>query len=113
MYQAIKEIIDHTLGVSSVLEKPRDKSLGHFALPTFSFAKILRKAPQAIAQEFAQKLENLPQIASISVVNGYVNFTLSNAFLAQCAWEFLHAKKESQDKESILLEYVSANPTGP
>lgn len=117
MYQAIKEIIDSTLGVSSILEKPRDKSLGHFALPTFSFAKTLRKAPQMIAQEFAQKLENLPQIASVSVVNGYVNFTLSNAFLAQCAWEFLQGKMESKHtkspKEHILLEYVSANPTGP
>ena len=96
MYQAIKEIIDSALGVSSILEKPRDKSLGHFALPTFSFAKTLRKAPQMIAQEFAQKLENLPQIASVSVVNGYVNFTLSNAFLAQCAWEFLQGKMESK-----------------
>ena len=123
MYHAIKEIIDSTLGVSSVLEKPRDKSFGHFALPTFSFAKTLKKAPQIIAQEFAQKLESLPQIASVSVVNGYVNFSLSNAFLGQCAWEFLQddfkesnkleSKKAESRNEKILLEYVSANPTGP
>lgn len=117
MYYAIKEIIDNTLGVSSVLEKPRDKSFGHFALPTFSFAKELRKAPQIIAQEFAQKIEILPQITNINVVNGYVNFSVSNAFLGQCAWKFLQDeidfKKGESKKERILLEYVSANPTGP
>ncbi|WP_299549579.1 arginine--tRNA ligase [uncultured Helicobacter sp.] len=117
MYHTIKEIVDGALGVSSVLEKPRDKSFGHFALPTFSFAKELRKSPQIIAQEFAKKLESLSQIASVSVVNGYVNFSLSNVFLGRCAWEFLQddfqSKKLESKNEKILLEYVSANPTGP
>lgn len=121
MTQNIKQIIEEALGISSILEKPRDKRFGHFALPTFSFAKTLRQSPQAIAQEFAQKLESLPQIASVNVLNGYVNFSLSDMFLAQCAWKFLQqdsasqaSNVESQDvQERILLEYVSANPTGP
>ncbi|MBX7491198.1 arginine--tRNA ligase [Helicobacter turcicus] len=117
MYYTIKEIINSAIGVSSILETPRDKSFGHFALPTFSFAKELHKAPQILAQEFAQKLESLPQITSVNVVNGYVNFSLSSAFLGQCAWEFLQDKTKSKNmesqKERILLEYVSANPTGP
>lgn len=121
MTQNIKQIVEEVLGVSSILEKPRDKRFGHFALPTFSFAKTLRQSPQAIAQEFAQKLESLPQIASVNVVNGYVNFSLSDMFLAQCAWKFLQQDSTSQAsnvesqnaQEHILLEYVSANPTGP
>ncbi|MDY2585405.1 arginine--tRNA ligase [Helicobacter sp.] len=118
MYHAIKEVVHSTLGVSIILEKPRNKGLGHFALPTFSFAKELRKSPQIIAQEFAKKLESLPQIASVNAINGYVNFSLSNAFLGQCAWEFLQgdskeSKKADSKDEKILLEYVSANPTGP
>lgn len=121
MTQNIKQIVEEALGVSSILEKPRDKKFGHFALPTFSFAKTLRQSPQAIAQEFAQKLESLPQIASVNVVNGYVNFSLSDMFLAQCAWKFLQQDSTSQAsnvesqnaQEHILLEYVSANPTGP
>lgn len=121
MTQNIKQIVEEVLGVSSILEKPRDKKFGHFALPTFSFAKTLRQSPQAIAQEFAQKLESLPQIASVNVVNGYVNFSLSDMFLAQCAWKFLQQDSTSQAsniesqnaQEHILLEYVSANPTGP
>lgn len=115
MYDAIKEIIDSTLGICSVLEKPRDRSFGHFALPMFGVAKVLRKSPQHIAQEFSKALQTLPQITKVHVVNGYVNFTLSDAFLGQCAWNFLQGKltHNAPDPKSILLEYVSANPTGP
>ncbi|TLD88231.1 arginine--tRNA ligase [Helicobacter sp. MIT 05-5294] len=120
MMQNIKQIVDEALGISSILEKPRDRKFGHFALPTFSFAKSLRKSPQSIAEEFAQKLESLPQIASVNVVGGYVNFSLSDTFLGICAWEFLqqdskssNSKQIQNESEKILLEYVSANPTGP
>ena len=56
MYYKIKKIVDETLGITSVLEQPRDKKCGHFALPTFSLAKNLKKSPQDIAQDFAKKL---------------------------------------------------------
>ena len=117
MHASIQQVIQTALGVCCVLEKPRNKDFGHFALPTFSFAKTLHKSPQVIAEEFASQLESLEEIASVSVVGGYVNFTLSDTFLAQCAWDFLQGNlcqraKDGQEK-SILLEYVSANPTGP
>lgn len=114
MFQSIKTLVDNALGISSTLEKPRDKKFGHFALPTFTFAKEFKKSPQIIAQEFAQKLESLEQITNVNVVNGYVNFSASDGFLAQCAWEFLHLDtKQTKENVTILLEYVSANPTGP
>ena len=113
MNEVLKQVIDTALNISSVLENPRDRGFGHFALPTFGFAKELRKNPQIIAQEFAQKLEHLPQIAQVSVVNGYVNLSLSDSFLGECAYGFLHKTQNKAQKERILLEYVSANPTGP
>ena len=70
MYYKIKKIVDETLGITSVLEQPRDKKFGHFALPTFSLAKSLKKSPQDIAQDFAKKLELLPEISSLNVVGG-------------------------------------------
>lgn len=111
MYYKIKKIVDETLGITSVLEQPRDKKFGHFALPTFSFAKSFKKSPQDIAQDFAKKLELLPAISSLNVVGGYVNFFLSDLFLEQCTQDFL--KPHQKNGEKILLEYVSANPTGP
>lgn len=49
-------------------------------------------------------------------IKGYINFKLSEQFLDQYAtWaiqnETLFGKDEQN--ETILLEYVSANPTGP
>ena len=115
MHERIKYRLDETLGIQSVLEKPKEKKFGHFALPTFAWAKEWKKNPNQIAQEFALKLKDLSEISSISVVGGYVNFSLSNQFLEQIAQEFASniANPKPQKQESILLEYVSANPTGP
>ena len=115
MYQSIRTLINNTLGISSVLEKPKEKKFGHFALPTFALAKDLKKAPNLIAQDFAKKLESLSEIASVSTIGGYVNFFLSDSFLESCTNTFKEKleNKNPQKKEKILLEYVSANPTGP
>ena len=43
-----------------VLEKPKDKSLAHYASPeAFALAKELRKAPKLIAEELAAKFKDL------------------------------------------------------
>lgn len=112
MHKDIKTLIDGALGINSVLEIPKDKNFGHFALPTFHFAKELKMAPQQIAQNFAEKLSSLDQIENIQVVGGYVNFFLSNKFLEEYINK-IDIKKPSKKNEKILIEYVSANPTGP
>ncbi|WP_104721771.1 arginine--tRNA ligase [Helicobacter mesocricetorum] len=113
MYQSLKALINKALAIECFLEKPKDKKFGHFALPTFSLAKNLKKNPQEIAREFGETLQSLPQIASVNVVGGYVNFSVSDGFLQECAKDFLAPKSPKNTKERILLEYVSANPTGP
>ncbi|CAM2956373.1 arginine--tRNA ligase [Helicobacter burdigaliensis] len=114
MYQVIKDLLSKTLGFECVLERPKDKKFGHFALPTFTFAKTFKKSPQEIAKDFATKLETLKEITNISVVGGYVNFFIQDEFLETCSKNFLTQKdKNPTKKEKILLEYVSANPTGP
>jgi len=40
----------------NLVEIPQDRSMGDFALPCFSFAKELKKAPQQIAQDIAAEL---------------------------------------------------------
>ncbi|MBO7409434.1 MAG: arginine--tRNA ligase, partial [Candidatus Methanomethylophilaceae archaeon] len=43
------------------------------AVPCFTMAKALRKAPAAIAQDLAGKISPKGSIASVSAVNGYLN----------------------------------------
>ena len=99
------------------LEKPKDKGLAHYAMPTFSLAKQLKKSPVAIAAELASKFEN-SEVFEATALNGYINFKLKPAFLDKFASASLanpseFAKGGATSGEKILLEYVSANPTGP
>ena len=118
MQNIVKEIIEKTLGKELVLEKPKDISLGHYATPVaFSLAKELRKNPMIIAEDLALKFEDSKIFESVTAVKGFINFKLSNAFLQQQIDAALgneddFAKGDCKN-EKILLEYVSANPTGP
>ncbi|TQR30925.1 arginine--tRNA ligase [Campylobacter sp. MIT 99-7217] len=114
VYEAIKKVLVQDF----ILESPKDKNLAHFATPlAFSLAKELKKNPKLIAEELALKFDKSFYFESVEAVNGYLNFKLSRAFLNSVATEALKdpssfCKGEKKDK-SFLLEFVSANPTGP
>ena len=115
MKNIVKSIIEKELNRSIVLERPKDKRFGHFATPVaFSMAKELRKSPMVIAEELSQELSNLPQFSKVEAVKGYINFYLSDDFLNSEADKFVNSDEVvSEKREKILLEFVSANPTGP
>ncbi len=117
MKQRVSALLREKFGREVVLEKPRDRKFGHFATPiAFSLAKELRKSPMVIAEELASSFENNDVFSSVESVKGYLNFRLSEDFLSEyAAWALQNrdrfAKQEKNQK--ILLEFVSANPTGP
>lgn len=118
MHKAVKEFIENKLGRAIVLEKPKDKGLGHFATPVaFALAKELKKSPVIIALELADNLQNSKMFESVVATNGFINFKLHVNYLdryirnAMCD-ESSFAKGENKN-QTILLEYISANPTGP
>ncbi|MGM0519253.1 MAG: arginine--tRNA ligase [Campylobacterota bacterium] len=118
MQKLVKKHIEEILELEVVLEKPKDLSLGHFATPVcFSLAKEYRKSPMVIAEDLASKFDKSYMFEEVSALKGFINFRLSTEFLDELVNNSLKqgldfAKDESQ-KEKILLEYVSANPTGP
>ena len=111
--ETLQKHIDHPV----VLEKPREKKFGHYATPiAFSLAKVLRKNPMMIAEELAEKLENEAIFERVEAVKGYVNLKLSAPFLDEFATWALKNEEDfgkGEEGESVLLEFVSANPTGP
>ncbi|RBQ30792.1 arginine--tRNA ligase [Arcobacter sp. FW59] len=114
----VKEHIENILQTNIVLEKPKDISLGHYATPVaFGLAKELKKSPLQIADELVVKLENKDLFEKIESIKGFINFTLSRKFLQSLVDTALKNgnsfAKEDKKNEKILLEYVSANPTGP
>ena len=69
------ELIDEHM-----IEVPTYSHLGDYALPCFSFAKKLRKSPQAIAEEIASQIQDA-RIEKAEAVHGYVNiFMKRNGF---------------------------------
>lgn len=102
-----------------VLEQPKNKEHGHYATPVaFSLAKTYKKSPILIASEIAQKLSNIAEFEQVSALNGYLNIFLSAKFFETLVDEIsldkanFGAQNFGKGKK-ILLEYVSANPTGP
>ena len=101
---------------SLVIEKPKNPEFGDFAVNVSSLARSAKIAPPMIANAIVDKLSK--QNYSVSVVGGFINFKISDALLAETINEILQKKDsygrgENIQKEKILLEYVSANPTGP
>ncbi len=117
MKQRVSALLRDKIGREVVLEKPRDRSFGHFATPiAFSLAKELRKSPMVIADELASSFDDSGEFASVEAVKGYLNFKLSEDFLSKYGtWALDNPTRfaRQENKQKILLEYVSANPTGP
>jgi arginyl-tRNA synthetase len=111
------EAISSEVAQDFVLEKPKDFSLGHYATPlAFSLAKVEKKSPMIIADEVCAKFEDCSVFESTTAIKGFINFKLSDTFLDTVATEALKDEEnfaKATHDESILLEYVSANPTGP
>jgi len=79
-------------------------------------AKELKKSPMIIASELVDMFKEDAMFANVEAVKGYLNFKLSEDFLNDYATWALDNQEDfgkGQGKDKILLEFVSANPTGP
>ncbi|MFC1637654.1 arginine--tRNA ligase [Candidatus Margulisiibacteriota bacterium] len=102
---------------------PRQKQFGDFASNiAILYGKKLSRNPLDLAKEIAQTVLDLDKDKIFSKVDvakpGFVNFTLSLSFIQQ---NILDIPKQDHDwgktdkakGQKVLLEFVSANPTGP
>lgn len=102
------------------IEIPKDASMGEYAFPCFSLAKVLKKAPPIIANELKEKITTLPEtIEKIEIVGGYINFYISKELLTQEVLKEIENEKENYGKQkigegkTILVEYSSPNIAKP
>jgi len=116
MKQRVAEIFKEHLGENPPINKPKQKEFGHFAVPIFKYAKANKQNPVEFAKNLCEKLANLEEFESIEPLSGFVNIKLSDKFLDEFANKVLNEKEnfaKNEKDEKILLEYISANPTGP
>lgn len=107
-----------------LLERPKVAAHGDLACNVaMQLARQLKKNPRAIATELIERIQSLPQskelIESFEIAGpGFINMRLSQQAKTFAIREVLRlgsdfGKNKNHAGESILIEYVSANPTGP
>ena len=103
------------------IEVPRDPSHGDWASNVaLTLAKTLRRPPREVAQALVAALEvDADVLSGVEVAGaGFINFRLAPAWLQETVRRILsdpegYGSSETGHGERVLVEYVSANPTGP
>ena len=137
--EAIRQAVNHALSGMGVedadvrLEEPKDPSHGDLATNVaLTLATKLGRSPRVIAEEIAEEITSRITsrisshidtedfgIESVSVAGpGFLNFKLSSGQVASGLVEIIAAddnygRSVEGGGESLMVEFVSANPTGP
>ena len=104
--------------ILNLLEQPKSSDLGDIAFPAFSLAKVERKAPQAIAADIAEKI-NQSAFEKVVATGPYVNFFLDKSKISdQVIKSVIEAGADygQQDEgrgENITIDLSSPNIAKP
>ena len=103
------------------LERPKDPEHGDWASNVaLTLAGLLKRPPREIAQEIAQRFDlDAGGVRAVEVAGpGFLNFRLSSGAIAGVLGTILalngdFGRGQDGEDEPIMVEFVSANPTGP
>lgn len=102
------------------IERTRDKKFGDFACNiALLLAKSLQRSPHELANDIIQHLPTHPHISQVDIAGpGFINFFVKTEGFLTVIAEVLKQKEQYGNShlgknESVYLEFVSANPTGP
>jgi len=106
--------------IAASVERTRDASHGDFACNiAMRLARSARKNPRELAATIIAALPDNELVEKVEIAGpGFINFTVSDAALQQAVIGIIEAggtygQLEKKTQPKILLEFVSANPTGP
>jgi arginyl-tRNA synthetase len=101
------------------IERPRLATHGDFSINVSALARHLKQPPTTIAQQLvaASPANSSILAATLEAVGGFVNVRLAAHTLANALFAVLAAPQPGRSQQlaqqRVLLEFVSANPTGP
>lgn len=126
--QGIAEALDKAIAAGTLpagdypaisLEVPPQKEFGDFATNiAMQSARIARRAPKMIAEAIVAQME-YPWLDRAEIAGaGFINFFLKHDVIYDTLKNILAAgadygKAPLREEDTIQVEYVSANPTGP
>ncbi len=102
-----------------VLEVPPQKKFGDFATNiAMQSARVAHKAPKVIAEAIVEQMD-CPWLERAEIAGaGFINFFLKHGIIYDTLKQILEAgadygKAPFREDDTVQVEYVSANPTGP
>lgn len=120
----IKEVLTNKyqfndLNNLTMIEIPKDNSFGDYSTNiAMRLVKVLGKNPQVIANELKEELEKNPLIEKVVVAGpGFINLFLARDEITTVIKKIIkedenYGRSDLGNNEKIMVEYVSANPTG-
>lgn len=117
MKEQIVEKISKVLNVEKELVKieyPKDRTMGDFAIPCFSFSKELHKSPVEIANYLKDNLDY-----ECNVINGYLNIFMNKKEISKSIITKILDEDEKYGDNSfgkgkkVVIEYSSPNIAKP
>ncbi len=118
----LREQMPDAAGAPVQVERPRDAAHGDYATTVaLASAKLARRNPRELATNIASALQSaLPaRVERVEVAGpGFINIRLTPAARQRVVREILAARdgygrSKARSGERVLVEFVSANPTGP
>ncbi len=106
--------------VAPSVERPKQAEHGDYSTSVaMALASSMRMAPRAIATEIADNIPSTAMVDDVSIAGpGFINFKLNDEWLRsqihvirEAGVEFAHLDVGAG--QSIQVEFVSVNPTGP
>ena len=102
--------------ISDLIEIPPDSKMGDYAIPCFSFAKLMHKNPLVIANEIKETLEKCKEelgLSTIEAVNGYCNLFVNREKYVETVMNTLKKDNSGVEKigrnKTICIDYSSPN----
>ena len=118
--QAVRKAFPDASEATVDLERPKNADHGDFATNVaLQLAKRVGMKPRDAAQAIVAALGGAPEIAKTEIAGpGFINFTLSKTSRfgvvdAIRAAGAAYGRGHSGEGRTIMVEFVSANPTGP
>lgn len=100
-----------------VIEPPKNKDFGDVATNiAMLLAKECKKNPRSIAEDILPYIKECDDIQSVEIAGaGFINISFTKEYWHRC---FIALEKNAlftprNHEEKVLIEFVSANPTGP